>query len=195
MRNEQASENKVKARSRTSKKGQKRKYYFPLDFSKTCLASFKLRPGKPDLFNLRAAPPFRCRLTRSPRLGKVGFVFFLFARYVRKREGRSVVIRFRRLRGENEMMDRLVAHHPITTTQITFFRSGDFARNAERGTGLLISTHHFFSPSARYLLSPVDLYPSVPQFEIRTRCQFWPIVQPRVVSTPSYTLPLPPLAR
>lgn len=27
-----------------------------------------------------------------------------------------MVIRFRRLRGENEMMDRLVAHHPITTS-------------------------------------------------------------------------------
>ena len=76
LRNEQASENKVEARSRTSKKGQKTKYYFPLDFSKTCLAGFKLRPGKPDLFNLRAAAPFLCRLTRAPQLGKVGSVFF-----------------------------------------------------------------------------------------------------------------------
>ena len=73
LRNEQASENKVEARSRTSKKGQKTKYYFPPEFSKTCLGSFKLRPVKPDLFNLRAAPPFPlpahpCSPTRQGRV-------------------------------------------------------------------------------------------------------------------------------
>ena len=129
-----------RSRSRTSKKGQKTKYRFPPDFSKTC-RRFKLRPDEPDLFNLRAPPfPFLGNGYRGP--GSANCIFFccsdMSKREARPQCGCSV-------QGRGKRSDGLPCgpspDHNFAI-QIISFRPVDSVGNAEgERASLLISMH------------------------------------------------------
>ena len=77
LRNEQASENKVEARSRTSKKGRKTKYYFSRDFSKTC-GGFQTPTGRAGFVQSpRCAPLSVAGLPVLPDSARPGLCFFV----------------------------------------------------------------------------------------------------------------------
>lgn len=146
---------KSKARSRTSqKRGQKTKYYFPQDFSKTRLACFKLRSGNLDLFNLRAPPfPF---LGPTAVAASAGSDSLLSIRLCQKGgSSRSVAVRLR-VQGEKEMTDRLVAHHPITASPPKSFSSRlSVLRGMQKEREAVSSDFHL----ALRLFSPFVPYP------------------------------------
>ena len=100
LRNEQASENKVEARSRTSKKGEKQNIIFRQSFQKR-VRVFQTPTGRAGSVQSPRCAPFLCRPTRAPRLGKLGFVFFVRS-ICQKGRGRSVVIRFRSRGGKTK---------------------------------------------------------------------------------------------
>ena len=121
LRNEQESENKVEADPAPAKRAKKTKYYFLSDFLKNVSGAFQTPTSERfDLFNLRARPfPFPA-YPWSPDSAWSGLSFVCSD--MSKGRARSWSWLFGSGgRKKNEMMDRLVAHHPITPRQPNHF--------------------------------------------------------------------------
>jgi len=101
LRNEQASENKVEARSRTGKKRAENKILFSARFSKTCRnVSNSDRASRICLISA-LAPLSVAGLPVVPDSARPGLCFFC-SPDMSEREGLFVVIRFRRRGGKTK---------------------------------------------------------------------------------------------